>query len=75
MAVIQYKPNKDFETVLDVFSSKGKFGLKKTGIEGATGDQGKYDPAGTLTNAVINSDWLCNQRYDRQVQGCHSQPQ
>ena len=55
MAVIQYKPNKDFETVLDVFSSKGKFGLKKTGIEGATGDQGKYDPAGTLTNAVINS--------------------
>ena len=56
MAVIQYKPNKDFETVLDVFSSKGKFGLKKTGIEGATGDQGKYDPAGTLTNAVINSD-------------------
>ena len=55
MAVIQYKPNKDFETVLDVFSSKGTFGLKKTGIEGATGDNAKYDPAGTLTNAVINS--------------------
>ena len=55
MAVVQFKPNKDFETVLDVFTSKGTFGLKKTGIEGATLEQGQYDPTGTLTNAVINS--------------------
>ncbi len=55
MAVIQYKPNKDFETVLDVFSSKGTFALKKTGLEGAFLENAAYDPAGTLTNATVNS--------------------
>ncbi len=55
MAVIQYKPNKDFETVLDVFSSKGTFALKKTGLEGAFLENASYDPAGTLINATVNS--------------------
>ena len=43
MAVVQFKPNKDFETVLDVFSSKGTFALKKTGLEGAFLENGAYD--------------------------------
>ncbi len=55
MAVVQYKPNKDFETVLDVFQSKGSFALKKTGLEGAFLENSTYDPNGTLTNAVIDS--------------------
>jgi len=55
MAVIQFKPNKDFETVLDVFSSKGTFALKKTGLEGAFLENAAYDPPGTLTNATVNS--------------------
>jgi iron complex outermembrane receptor protein len=55
MAVVQFKPNKDFETVLDVFSSKGTFALKKTGLEGAFLENGAYDPAGTLSNATVNA--------------------
>jgi iron complex outermembrane receptor protein len=55
MAVIQFKPNKDFETTLDVFSSKGTFALKKTGLEGAFLENSVYDPPGTLSNATVNS--------------------
>ncbi|MFM7003483.1 MAG: TonB-dependent receptor plug domain-containing protein, partial [Limnohabitans sp.] len=56
MAVIQYKPNKDFETVLDVFSSKGTFALKKTGLEGAFLENASYDPPGKLLpGAVVNA--------------------
>ena len=56
MAVVQYKPNKDFETVLDVFSSKGTFALKKTGLEGAFLENSVYDPAGKLLpGAIVNS--------------------
>jgi iron complex outermembrane receptor protein len=55
MAVLQYKPNKEFETVLDVFSSRGSFALKKTGLEGCFASCGDYDPAGRLTKANVNS--------------------
>lgn len=56
LAVLQFKPNKDFESVLDFFSSKGTFALKKTGLEGAFLDNSNYDPAGTLSNAVVDAN-------------------
>lgn len=37
MGVIQWKPNKNFETVLDVFQSKGRSAAFKKGIEGFVG--------------------------------------
>jgi len=55
MAVLQYKPNKNFESVLDVFWTKGNFKTSKKGLEGAIGGQsaGGYDPSGALINATI----------------------
>ncbi len=54
LAVLQFKPSKDFEVVLDAFHSKGETTLKKTGLEGAIrGGAGGYDPDGVLTNATI----------------------
>jgi iron complex outermembrane recepter protein len=54
LAVLQFKPNKNFEVVLDAFHSKGETTLKKTGLEGAiAGSAGGYDPNGVLSNATI----------------------
>lgn len=55
MAVIQFKPNKDIESILDLFYSKGDFKISKKGLEGAIGGMsaGGYDPGGVLTNATI----------------------
>jgi iron complex outermembrane receptor protein len=55
MAVLQWKPNKDFESVLDVFQSEGTFKISKKGLEGAIGggSAGGYDPQGRLINATI----------------------
>jgi iron complex outermembrane receptor protein len=54
-ATLQFRPNKDFKSTIDVFRSSGSTSLKKTGLEGAIGGQsaGTYDPAGILTNATI----------------------
>ncbi len=55
LAVLQFKPHKDFEVVVDVFHSKGETSLKKTGLEGAVPySAGGYDPgAPLLTNATV----------------------
>lgn len=55
MAVLQFKPSKDFESVLDLFYTKGKFKTSKKGLEGAIGGQsaGGYDPAGVLSNVTV----------------------
>ena len=51
---LQFKPNKDFKSTVDVFYSAGSSSLKKTGLEGAvSGSAGGYDPDGVLTNATI----------------------
>lgn len=51
---LQYKPNRDFETSIDLFYSAGYASLKKTGLEGAVaGSWGGYDPVGVLSNATI----------------------
>ena len=51
---LQFKPNKDFKSTVDVFYSAGSSSLKKTGLEGAVaGSAGGYDPDGVLTNATI----------------------
>lgn len=55
MAALQYKPNKNFESVLDVFHSKGDFSVMKRGLEGPLGglSAGANDTGGTLINATI----------------------
>lgn len=56
MAILQYRPNKDFLTSVDLFHSKNNDSTKKTGIEGAIcGSTGSYDPVGVLSNATISN--------------------
>ncbi|MCG2583726.1 TonB-dependent receptor [Massilia sp. TS11] len=54
-ASLQYRPNRNFRSTLDLFYSSGYTSLKKTGLEGAVGGNsaGGYDPNGVLTNATI----------------------
>ncbi|WP_020651719.1 TonB-dependent receptor [Massilia niastensis] len=56
-ASLQFRPNRNFKSTVDLFYSAGETGLKKTGLEGAVGGNsaGTYDPNGILTNAVINN--------------------
>ena len=59
MAVLQFKPNRNFESTLDIFKSKGTFGLKKTGLEGAiVGSAGVYDPNAVVSNAVVSNGFV-----------------
>jgi iron complex outermembrane receptor protein len=54
MGVLQWKPNKNFETVLDVFQSKGRTANFKKGIEGHIGgssDANHYRDAPRLITA------------------------
>lgn len=55
MVVLQYKPNKDFESTLDIFYSKGNFSVKKRGLEGPLGglSAGANDTGGTLINETV----------------------
>jgi iron complex outermembrane receptor protein len=65
MAVLQWRPSKDFEAVVDVFQSKGRSANFKKGIEGFVGgnsgrenyrtavNDGPINIAPTLTNATI----------------------
>ena len=51
---LQYRPNRDFKTTLDVVHSEGYSALKKTGLEGSiSGSWGGYDPQGMLTSATV----------------------
>jgi iron complex outermembrane receptor protein len=51
---LQYKPNQNFRSTVDVFYSRGDESTKKTGIEGSVaGSTGLYDPNGVLSNAVV----------------------
>ena len=54
MAVLQYKPNKDFELSVDYFYSEGDFKVSKKGLEGAIGGNsaGNYDPNGVFYNVT-----------------------
>jgi len=55
IATLQYKPNKNFETSVDVLWSKGKFTLDRFGLEGPLGglSAGANDTGGTLINATV----------------------
>lgn len=58
MAVLQFKPSKDFETTLDYFASSGDFRSSKNGLEGVIyAGWGGFDyvPQGTLSNATISN--------------------
>ncbi|MFM8589294.1 MAG: TonB-dependent receptor plug domain-containing protein, partial [Limnohabitans sp.] len=64
MAVLQFKPNRNFESTLDVFKSKGSFGLKKTGLEGAiVGSAGMYDPNAVVSNAVVANGFITDGKF------------
>ncbi|TFW17810.1 TonB-dependent receptor, partial [Massilia arenosa] len=54
-ASLQFRPNKNFKSTVDVFYSSGSTSLKKTGLEGAIGGDtnGAYDPAGVLQNVTV----------------------
>ncbi len=60
MGVLQWKPNKDFETTLDVFQSKGRSAAFKKGIEGFVGgnsDGHNYRTSPPrLVNAVVDAN-------------------
>jgi iron complex outermembrane receptor protein len=54
MGILQFRPNKDFLTTVDLFHSKNTDDTKKTGLEGSIcGSTGGYDPVGVLSNATI----------------------
>ncbi len=56
LAVLQFKPSKNFELTADIFFSRGETSLKKTGLEGAiAGSAGPYDPNAVVTNATITN--------------------
>ncbi len=58
MAVLQYKPNKDFELSADYFYSKGDFKVSKKGLEGGIGgnSSGNYDPNGRFYNVTRDAN-------------------
>ena len=56
MGTLQWRPNKSFETTLDVFQSKGKQANFKKGIEGFIGgnsDPHNYRGSPSLSNATV----------------------
>jgi iron complex outermembrane recepter protein len=55
MGVLQFRPNRSFESVVDMFYSKGDFSLKKRGLEGPLGglSAGANDVGGQLINATV----------------------
>lgn len=56
MGTLQWKPNKNFETTLDIFQSKGKQANFKKGIEGFVGgnsDPHNYRGTPSLSNATV----------------------
>jgi iron complex outermembrane receptor protein len=58
MATLQWKPNKSFETTLDLFQSKGKQANFKKGIEGFIGgnsDPHNYRGSPSLSNATVSN--------------------
>ena len=54
-ASLQFRPNRNFRSTVDLFYSAGEDGYKKTGLEGAIGGNanGAYDPAGVLQNVTV----------------------
>lgn len=56
MGTLQWRPNKSFETTLDIFQSKGKQANFKKGIEGFIGgnsDPHNYRGSPSLSNATV----------------------
>jgi iron complex outermembrane recepter protein len=58
MAVLQFRPNKEFNTVLDVFTSKFTRDKSTIGFQAPIGfsSAGGYDPDGTLIAATVNGN-------------------
>ncbi|WP_273036323.1 TonB-dependent receptor [Massilia timonae] len=66
-ASLQWRPNRNFRSTLDLFYSAGETGFKRTGLEGAIGnnESGRYDPVGvlqdvTVSNGIATSGTLTN---------------
>jgi len=56
-ASLQWRPNRNFRSTLDLFYSAGETGFKRTGLEGAIGnnESGRYDPVGVLQNVTVQN--------------------
>jgi iron complex outermembrane receptor protein len=56
-ASLQWRPNRNFRSTVDLFYSAGETGYKRTGLEGAIGNNtnGRYDPAGVLQDVVVSN--------------------
>jgi len=56
-ASLQYRPNKNFKSTVDIFYSAGETGLKKTGFEAGVAGNGNgfYERVHELTNATISN--------------------
>jgi iron complex outermembrane recepter protein len=67
MAVLQFRPNKEFNTVLDVFSSKFVKDKTSIGFQApiAFSSGGGYDPNGTLIASTLNGNVISSGTYDK----------
>ncbi|WP_313166064.1 TonB-dependent receptor [Massilia oculi] len=56
-ASLQWRPNRNFRSTVDLFYSAGETGYKRSGLEGAVGanTSGLYDPAGVLENVTVQN--------------------
>ena len=56
-ASLQWRPNKNFKSTVDIFYSAGETGLKKTGFEGGVAGNGggAYELPHVLSSAVISN--------------------
>ncbi|MFC4930239.1 TonB-dependent receptor [Massilia sp. GCM10023247] len=56
-ASLQFRPNKNFKSTVDLFYSAGETGLKKTGFEGGVAGNagGKYELDHVLTQATVSN--------------------
>jgi iron complex outermembrane receptor protein len=56
-ASLQFRPNRNFRSTVDLFYSAGETGFKRSGLEGAVGGNtsGLYDPAGELRDVVVQN--------------------
>jgi iron complex outermembrane recepter protein len=66
MAVLQFRPNKEFNTVLDVFTSKFTRDKSSVGFQAPIGfsSGGGYDPNGTLIAATVNGNVASSGTYN-----------
>lgn len=67
MAVVQFKPSKEFSSTLDLFYSKFEQIISQKGFQAPLNDSwagGAYDRPGTLTNATLDGNNVTSGTFD-----------